>query len=140
VSFPTIVDAGPLVAFFRKNDTHHDWARQALANVPAPLMTCEAVVSEVCFLLTATGASSGPMLELVARGNVTVDFSLEREIDAVRRLMARYQDIRISLADACLVRMSEMHARSQVMTIDRDFLIYRREGRRTIPLLAPFET
>jgi predicted nucleic acid-binding protein len=135
----TIVDTGPLVSFFHKTDTHHDWARGALANVPAPLLTCEAVVSEVCFLLSAADTSPAPIFDLIARGLITVDFSLATELDPVRRLMARYQDIGISLADACLVRMSETQPRCQVMTTDRDFLVYRREGRKTIPLLAPFE-
>jgi hypothetical protein len=43
----------------------------------------------------------------------------------------------MDLADACLVRMSEMHADCVVWTPDSDFRVYRRHGRQTIPLLAP---
>ena len=74
----------------------------------------------------------------MARGGLKVDFPLAAEIDPIRRLMARYRDAGISLANACLVRMSEIHSRCQVMTNDRNFLIYRRDGRRTTPLIAPF--
>lgn len=138
MSVRTIVDTGPLVAFFSKDDSHHDWAAEQFANLTPPLFTCEPVMTEVCFLLSGAGVKPDHVLEGVVRGGLKIDFSISAEIDAVRRLMARYSDIGISLADACLVRMSEIHARSQVMTIDRDFLIYRRDGRRTIPLVAPF--
>lgn len=135
----TIIDAGPLVALLYKSDSHHNWAKEQVARLPPPYLTCDAVLSEVCFLLSSAGVSPNPVFELVARGVVKLDFPLSAEFDAVRRLMTRYEDIRISLADACLVRMSELHQRCAVMTIDRDFLIYRRDGRRIIPLVAPFD-
>ncbi len=96
-------------------------------------------MTEACYLVGRASVRAGAVFELVARGALELDFSLSPEIEAVRRLMARYEDAGISLADACLVRMSELHPRCQVMTTDRDFLVYRRDGRRTIPLLAPFE-
>ena len=138
MSIRTIVDTGPLVAFFSKGDSHHDWAVEQFASLTPPLFTCEPVITEVCFLLAGTGVGPNHALEAVARGGLKVDFALVAEIDPIRRLMARYRDAGISLADACLVRMSEIHSRCQVMTVDRDFLIYRRDGRRTIPLIAPF--
>ncbi len=138
MSIRTIVDTGPLVAFFSKRDSHHDWAVEQFASLTPPLFTCEPVMTEVCFLLAGAGVDPNHALEAVARGGLKVDFPLAAEIDPIRRLVARYRNADISLADACLVRMSEIHSRCQVMTVDRDFLIYRRDGRRTIPLIAPF--
>jgi predicted nucleic acid-binding protein len=134
----TIVDTGPLVAFFTKNDTHHDWAGEQFARLRTPLFTCEAVMAEVCYLLGGAGIGAHHAVGFVTRGALKLDFSLSAEIEAVAKLMARYEDAGISLADACLVHMSELTPRCQVMTIDRDFLIYRRDGRKIIPLLAPF--
>ena len=51
--------------------------------------------------------------------------------------MARYQTVPMSLADACLVRMSELHLHSKILTFDSDFQIYRRNGRQVIPTLMP---
>jgi predicted nucleic acid-binding protein len=127
-----------LVSFFYKSDTHHDWAKQQFSRLAPPLITCEAVVSEACFVLIGAGVNPSPVLDLIARGAVRVDFSLNAEIDAVARLMSRYADQPMSLADACLVRMSELQPRCAVVTLDSDFLVYRRDGRRTIPLIAPF--
>lgn len=135
----TIVDAGPLVALFRSTDNQHDWAAAHFKRLKAPLLTCEAVLSETCFLLRSGGIDPAIVLDAIDRGIVQLDFSLAIEIESVSRLMRRYANIGASLADACLVRMSEIHSDCQVMTIDRDFLIYRRNGRRVIPLIAPFD-
>lgn len=127
------------MAFFNKNDTHHEWAKEQFGRLPGPIFTCEAVMTETCYLAGRAGAGADAALEMLARDALRLEFSLNAELDAVAKLMARYSDLGISLADACLVRMSELTPRCQVMTVDRDFLVYRREGRRTIPLLAPFD-
>lgn len=112
---------------------------EQFARLRPPLLTCDAVLSEACFLLRGAGVAALP-LEAVARGAILPDFSISAEIESIRRLMKRYEDIGVSLADACLVRMSELHTNCKLLTIDRDFLIYRRDGRRTIPLIAPFDS
>lgn len=136
----TIVDTGPLVAYFIGNDTHHEWAAAQFQRLAAPFLTCEPVLTEVCFLVRGTGVTPSQVFDLAKRGALKLDFSLDKEVDAISRLMSRYDDNGISLADACLVRMSELRPRCQVMTTDTDFLVYRRDGRRTIPLVAPFES
>lgn len=140
MTFTTIVDAGPLTAFLNRADTHHEWAATQFGLLKPPFLTCEPVLSEVCFVLKARGADAALALDLVDRGLLRVQFSLADEIRHVRRLMHRYADMGASLADICLVRMSELHSNCRVFTIDSDFLIYRRDGRRVIPLIAPFET
>lgn len=134
-----IVDAGPLVAFLSEGDAHHDWAVEQLGRLRPPLLTCDAVLSEVCFLLRSARLDATTALDVVAREIVRPEFSLTAEIEPVRRLMRRYANIGASLADVCLVRMSELYSDCKVLTLDRDFLIYRRDGRRVIPLIAPFE-
>ncbi len=136
----TLADAGPLVAFLNKRDKHFSWAAAEFARLPAPLLTCEAVLTEACFLIARQGGSAAAPLSLLERGAISLGFNLSEERDAVARIMNRYASLGASLADACLVRMSELHPRSQIFTIDRDFLVYRRDGRRTIPLIAPFES
>jgi predicted nucleic acid-binding protein len=55
-----IVDTGPLVALLDARDPHHAWARETLRRLETPLMTCEAVLSEACFLLTGSKAAAMP--------------------------------------------------------------------------------
>ncbi|MDX1389211.1 MAG: PIN domain-containing protein [Acidobacteriota bacterium] len=132
-----IVDTGPVVALLNRKDRHHAWAETVWAEVEAPLLTCEAVVAESCYLLRNLDGGSFAVMELIRRGAVALAFSLAEESQAVGRLIKRYRDVPISLADACLVRMSELLTESEVMTLDGDFRIYRRQGRRVIPTMMP---
>ena len=77
------------------------------------------------------------LLELVARDIITIDFRLHPELDAVRTLMRKFASVPISLADACLVRMSELEPDSTVLTLDSDFRVYRRNRRQVIPTIMP---
>lgn len=133
-----LVDAGPLVALLSERDRYHQWAKQAFARAAPPTRTCEAVLSEAWYLLRLTRRGQTALLEFVERGLVSIDFALSSELAAVRRLVTRYRDRPISLADACLVRMAELYDEAAVLTLDSDFTIYRKNGRQVIPLIAPF--
>ena len=133
-----ILDTGPLVALLNSRDPHHRWVSEQWDTIEPPLLTCEAVVVEACFLarrLVRDGQNK--VLEIVRRGTLDLSFSLSGEIDAAVRLARKYRDVPMSLADACLVRMSELHPASPILTLDRDFTIYRRHQRQRIPLLSP---
>jgi predicted nucleic acid-binding protein len=132
-----ILDTGPWVALLCRDDAHHAWAKAQFAQHAAPFLTCEAVVAETCFLLTRSGFDPSKALTLVERGVVRIAMSLTEQLAAVRALFERYDNVPASLADACLVRMSELHEPCRVMTLDSDFLIYRRHGRKIIPVLTP---
>lgn len=132
-----IVDTGPLVALLSKRDSHHRWALETFASVNPPALTCEAVLAEAWHLLSGTAKGQRALLDLIAAGTLAVEFALISEIAAVRRLVERYSDRPMSLADACLVRLAELFDEAEVITLDRDFSIYRKHGRQTIPLLSP---
>lgn len=132
-----IVDTGPLVAAVNVEDAFHVWAREELERIPAPLLTCEAVVSETLHLLRRTRGGHAAVMGLLRDRLVTVPFRLDDELPSVARLLSRYADVPMSLADACLVRMSEQHAGARVLTLDSDFRVYRRHGRGVIPTIAP---
>ena len=132
-----ILDTGPWVALHCRDERHHAWAKAQFARTSEPLLTCEAVVAETCFLLARGGFDPGKALQLIERGVVQLAMHLDEEITTVRALFERYDNVPASLADACLIRMSELFDPSRVLTLDSDFRIYRRHGRKTIPLLTP---
>ena len=132
-----ILDTGPWVALHCRNDAHHLWAKSVFGQHAGPFLTCEAVVAETCFLLARSGFDPAKALALIERGVVRVGISLADQVGAVRGLFERYDNVPASLADACLVRMSELHEPCRVLTLDRDFQIYRRHGRKVIPVLSP---
>jgi predicted nucleic acid-binding protein len=132
------LDSGPLVGFVSETDQHHEWAQDVWSSLYEPLWTCEAVLSEAIFLLNSVNALIDPLLELVERGLVNIDFDVSSHRSDIWALLRKYADQPMSLADACLVRMAELNNNCQIFTTDRDFLVYRRKGRGVIPLLAPF--
>jgi predicted nucleic acid-binding protein len=132
-----IVDTGPLVAFLNRRDGHHRWVRDLLDSIEPPLLTCEAVVSEACLLLRDLGGGQDAVLELLARDIVRTEFELAGEVGPVRGLMKKFANVPMSLADACLVRMTELVPRSKVVTLDGDFGIYRRNKRQMVPTIIP---
>lgn len=138
MSASLLVDAGPLVALISERDRHHEWVKHAFTGSSIPARTCEAVLSEAWHLLRLTRRGQPALLELVERGLVSLDFTLAEELVPVRRLVTRYRDRPMSLADACLVRMAELYDEATVLTVDADFTIYRKNGRQVIPLVAPF--
>ena len=95
------------------------------------------MVAEALFLLRRGGIRPDGLLDLIRRGLLVPKFDLAEEIAAVQQLIKTYQNIPMSLADACLVRMAELFPDSQVMTLDSDFAVYRRSRRKVIPLLRP---
>jgi predicted nucleic acid-binding protein len=130
-----IVDTGPLVAFLNRRDRHHAWAAAQFGSLAPPLLTCEAVLSEATYLVRGLAGGPQAVLELVARGVVKPTFRLQDEIAMVKAIVKRYAR---DLADACLVRMSELHSDCVVLTIDTEFRdVYRRHGRQVIPTLLP---
>ncbi len=132
-----ILDTGPLVALLNRRDQHHRWAKDQWARIAPPLLTCEAVLAEACFIVQPFAGGQGAVLELVRRGVLDLSFSLAEETAAISRLLKKYRDVPMSLADGCIVRMAERHAKGVVFTLDRDFAIYRKNERQLIPTLTP---
>ena len=132
-----VIDTGPLVAFIDHADHHHSWAEEALSNVAPPLETCDAVIAEAWHLLGRARRGRATLLGLLQARMVQVTFGLSTELTAVTRLMAKYADQPMSVADGCLVRMAELNPAATIVTLDRDFTVYRR-GRSALRLLAPF--
>jgi predicted nucleic acid-binding protein len=133
-----LIDTGAVVAALIKRDQHHGWARSNLESISSPCLTCEAVLSECFFLLERTPSGKRVFSALLERGIIAVDFSLRDQLGDTLRLIQQYRDTPMSFADACMVRMSELHLNSAVFTTDTEFKTYRRNGRQAIPLLAPW--
>ena len=134
---PIIADTGVIAGLLNPKDQWREWTVNQWRQLPAPFLTCEAVIVEACFLLQHTKDGEQDVLSLLEAGILQIDFSISAEVITVKVLMNKYKDVPMSLADACLVRMSELTDNSVVFTLDSDFHIYRKNGRRKIPLIIP---
>lgn len=132
-----LLDTGPLVAALARDDRAHTWAREQFETLAGPFLTCEAVVTEACHLLGRVRRDSSAVLRLLESRALRLGMDLAKEAPSVRKLFERYRNVPASLADVCLVRMSELYEPCMVLTLDSDFHVYRRHGRRAIPFLHP---
>jgi uncharacterized protein len=131
-----LLDTGPLVAYFCAGENHHEWAVRTLAILNPPIITCEPVLTEACFIMARNGLPAVRVLEPLERGRIKIDLQLREELSSIRALMERYSNVPMSLADACLVRLAEM-TELPICTLDADFTIYRTQRRRALDLISP---
>ena len=130
-----LVDAGFLVALLSRRDMRHQWAVTQAPGFPPPWATCEAVLSEAYHLLGRRGAPS--LGELLQRRALVLSFQLAEHVLPVIKLIEKYSDVPMSLADACLVRMTETLTDPVILTTDEDFRVYRRHSRQVVPCITP---
>jgi predicted nucleic acid-binding protein len=134
---PVLLDTGPLVSFLASGLKHHTWAVEQWKRLRPPLLTCEPVLTEAAFLLKREGSDTDALFALLERRVIRIALSVEEEQTDLRALMLRYRNRPMSLADACLVRLSEIHASAEVFTLDSDFRIYRRHGNKVVAVRMP---
>ena len=134
-----LADTGPLVALIDPDTREHEWVLDRVKALPRPLLTSEPVLTEAAFLLTRDGFDADELFALADAGVIAVGIEFNRERTALRSLMGRYRNVPMSLADATLVRLSELHRDCHIFTLDTDFRIYRRHGNKVIPVLMPEE-
>ena len=130
-----LVDASFLVALLVPRDEKHLWAKAEAREHPIPWLTCDAVLSETFYVVGRVGAQA--VMALMRRGALQARFDLGANTAAVLDLMQKYADVPMSLADACLVRMTEILPDPVVLTADADFRVYRRLGRQVVPCRTP---
>ena len=132
-----LLDTGPLVSFLGAGPEHHAWAVEQWKQFRPALLTCEPVLTEAAFLLKRDGREADALFALLERGFIRIALAVKEQQADLRALMRRYRNRPMSLADACLVRLSEIHDACEVLTLDGDFRIYRRHGNKVIPVRMP---
>ena len=134
---PAIVDTGPLVAFLDRAEQHHRWVTEQVEEVDTPLLVCEPVLAEAMYLLARFPKAQDALFGLLENGALRIAFRIEEHVPALRRLHQKYRDRPMSLADACIVRMTEIYEQHAVLTLDSDFTVYRKHGRVPLALIHP---
>ena len=132
-----LLDTGSLVALLNRRDNFHEWAKLQWKEIEPPLLTCEPVIAEACFLLQNVHGGQEAIMSLIETDVIQISFSLKTEIKQIKALLLRYRSVPMSLADGCLVRMAELSSNSSVLTLDSDFRIYRKYKNQIIPLIIP---
>ncbi len=109
----------------------------ALNEIEFPLVTCEAVIAEACYLTRAMPGAPEAILQNIANGIFQIPVSLTRCAAAVQRVFRKYRNREVDLADACLIPLASQLGTGDILTLDRDFTVYRWGSNRPFRLLLP---
>jgi uncharacterized protein len=120
-----LLDTGCVVALLDRSERHHKACKAAVAEIEAPLLTCEAVVAEVCYLLRGMRNAVDAVLANLENGTFLIPYRVVGQTRSLRRLLKKYADVPMDFADACLVDMADAYHTGRILTLDRDFRIYR---------------
>lgn len=121
-----LLDTGPLVAFLDKTEQYHFETRDLIASLPTPFYTCEAVISEACFLLRRVWAQGSQQIFTLAKEEFfQVALQFEEAKERIAELVYKYRDVPMSFADACLVACAEKYQEPRILTFDKGFQVYR---------------
>jgi predicted nucleic acid-binding protein len=132
----TLLDTGVIVALLDRDERHHVQCVETVSDLIGPLVTCEAVVAEACYVLRGTPGAPEAIIRNVANGVFQTPIRLADQASGVEKLLRKYRDVPMALADACLVDLADQMDTGQILTLDRDFEIYRWRSRRKFQLLV----
>ncbi len=136
---PTLLDTGVIVGLLDRSEAHHARCVAALEGLEGPLVTCEAVIAESCYLLRDLTGAPETVLENVERGIFQLPFQLSRSAPLVRAVMRKYRDLPADFADACLIQLADELNTGDILTLDRDFESYRWRRTRPFRLLVTLD-
>jgi len=132
---PVLLDTGVIVALLDRSEKRHARCVTVLGNLERPLVTCEAVIAEACYLLRGLPGASEAVLQNVERGVFQIPFQLSRSAAPVRTIMRKYRDLPADFADACLIHLADELNAEDILTLDGDFQLYRWRRNRPFHLL-----
>jgi predicted nucleic acid-binding protein len=122
---PVLLDTGVIVALIDRRERYHARCAAFVERLERPLVTCEAVITESCYLLRRLPGGVEVVLENIERGMVQIPFQLSQSATPVRTLLKKYRDLPASLADACLIHLGDLFDTGDILTLDQDFMTYR---------------
>ena len=135
---PVLLDTGCIVAMLDRSAKHHEQCVEVVSAIDSPLITCEAVIAESCYLLRELPGAASAVLENVDNGVFLIPYRLTGNAAGVLRLMKKYADLPMDFADACLVDMAGDYQTGRILTLDSDFRVYRWAKNRPFDLLLDF--
>ena len=130
-----LIDSGPLIALFDASDKYHHEAVNFIKTNKYPLVTTLASITEALHLLDFNRNAQLDFLGWVHRGAVEIHNIENNDFKRLKELTEKYRDLPMDFADSCLVYIAEKLKLNTIATIDRDFSIYRIQGRRKFQII-----
>ena len=122
---PVLLDSGVIVALLDRSEHFHRACADAVPSLETPLITCEAVITESCYLLRKIPGAREAVLRNISEGIIHVPFQLSQQATVVEAILRKYRDREMDLADACLIVLANEFETGDILTLDSDFKTYR---------------
>lgn len=122
---PVLLDTGVIVALLDRSERYHTACVEALDSIRGPLATCEPVIAEACYLTRRLPGAPEAILQNVIDGAFQIPIQLPRCAAQIQRILKKYKDQGIDLADACLIHLASELRTGDILTLDSDFMVYR---------------
>ena len=126
-----VIDSGPLLALFDRDDRFHARAIEFLRPFRGELLTTLAVITEVVYLLDFSVTAQTDFLAWIHAGGLSVVHVPGEEVKRAAELMKQYADRPMDFADSTLVVVCERLRIRDIASVDEDFLVYRLPGKLT---------
>ena len=136
---PILLDTGVIVALLDRRERYHNQCVAVVDRLERPLVTCEAVIAESCYLLRELPGAPETVVENVERNVFQIPFQLSQSAAAVRIILRKYRDLPAAFADACLIYPADQFSTADILTLDQDFNTYRWRRTRPFHLLVALE-
>ncbi len=130
-----LIDSGPLIALFDASDKYHHDAVNFIKTNTYPLITTLASITETLHLLDYNRHAQIDFLTWIHKGAVEIHNIENDDFKRLKELTEKYHDLPMDFADSCLVYLAEKLNLNTIATIDRDFTIYRIQGRRKFKII-----
>jgi predicted nucleic acid-binding protein len=136
---PILIDTGVIFALFDQDEWAHERCVRALESIHRPLVTCEAVITESCYLLRRRRDAVDAVLANVETGFFGIPLQISLSASQIREIFRKYRDTPADFADACLIHMADQLDTGDILTLDSDFGHYRWRRNRRFRNLVPLE-
>lgn len=130
-----LIDSGPLIALFDRNDKYHIASVEFIKNNTYELVTTIASVTETLHLLDFNRNAQIDFLKWIYSGGVNIEPIVAIDFLEIQKLTMKYFDLPMDFADACLVFLGNKLKIDTIATIDRDFDIYRLKSKKPFTIL-----
>lgn len=135
----TLIDAGPCIALFNRDDKYHESVKHLLNDYDGYLTTTWPVITEVVWLLKFSVQAQVSFLEWMERGGVRILLLEQSSLARIIELYRKYADLPMDLADASLIVAAESLRINDIITIDSDYYVYRTKSKKYFKnLLEPY--
>ncbi len=130
-----LIDSGPLIALFDRNDMYHTASVEFIKANHSELVTTIASITETLHLLNFNRNAQIDFLSWLNAGAVTIEPITADDLFSIKELIIKYSDLPMDFSNACLVLLGDKLNINRVATIDRDFDVYRLKGKKPFTIL-----